>query len=149
MRPRSCDAAVWAQPMGENNMFGVLKATRIVHLEQRCHDSAIWVWGAAPAPGALRGRRPSVRAHRSIVRAGLLNYDRDTGGYDRYTTGLRQAYDRPTTAMTVTDPVSRNTNDRATRQGYDSGLYDRATPTTGLRQGYDRATTGYDRLRQL
>ena len=25
--------------MGENNMFSVLKATRIVHLEQRCHDS--------------------------------------------------------------------------------------------------------------
>ena len=40
MRPRPCDAAVWAQPMGENNMFSVLKATRIVHLEQRCHDSA-------------------------------------------------------------------------------------------------------------
>ena len=39
MRPRPCDAAVWAQPMGENNMFSVLKATRIVHLEQRCHDS--------------------------------------------------------------------------------------------------------------
>ena len=25
--------------MGENNMSSVLKATRIVHLEQRCHDS--------------------------------------------------------------------------------------------------------------
>ena len=39
MRTRLCDAAVWAQPMGENNMSSVLKATRIVHLEQRCHDS--------------------------------------------------------------------------------------------------------------